>query len=57
MADHSAHIEINGHMVPVEKADLFFHGSTGEPLTDAEWDEQKARLEADNIGLVPEEFR
>lgn len=39
-----ATVEINGHQVPEHKADLFIDGETGEPITDAEYDEQKARL-------------
>lgn len=50
-------VKVNGHEVPATHADEFFHASTGATLTDAEWDEQKRRLEADNTELVPEEFR
>jgi hypothetical protein len=62
MADTPEKIEIIGedgkvHWVDVKAADLFFHGSDGRPLTDEEWDQQKARLNADNMHLVPPEFR
>lgn len=50
-------ISVGGHEVPAVRADEFFHASTGATLTDAEWDEQKRRLTADNTDLVPEEFR
>lgn len=50
-------INVGGHRVPATHADEFFHASTAARLTDAEWDEQKRRLEADNTELVPEEFR
>ena len=50
-------MNLNGHTIPDTEADVFHHASTGVTLTDAEWDEQKRRLEADNIDLVPEEFR
>lgn len=37
-------VEINGHLVPAQYADLFYDGRTGEPITDAEWDEQMRRI-------------
>lgn len=37
-------IKIDGHNVPVDKADLFFDGETGKRLTDDEWDEQQKRI-------------
>lgn len=45
------------HRVPVERVDDFFDGKTGEPISDAAWDEQKARLEQNNDYLIPEEHR
>lgn len=50
-------IEVNGHKVDAAKADYFFDGKTGEPITDEQWDEAKRRLAGDNTGLVPPEFR
>lgn len=50
-------VPLNGHQVPADQVDLFLDGQTGQPITDEQWDEQKARLQADNSHLVPEEFR
>ena len=50
-------VSVNGHSVPADEADLFFDGETGEPISDTEWDESKARLDADNDHLIPERFR
>lgn len=44
MSDSS--IELNGHQVPADRVDLFRDGRTGQPITDAQWDEQKRRLAA-----------
>lgn len=54
---HAVTVDIDGHQVPAEQADQFFHGSTGDRLTDEQWDEQKTRLGRDNIDMVPPEFR
>jgi hypothetical protein len=56
------HIEIKGadgrvHVIDADRADEFFDGRTGLPTTDDEYDESKARLQADNDHLIPEEFR
>lgn len=40
-------VEINGHRVPAAQADLFIDGKTGQPIPDAEWDEQMRRLAAE----------
>jgi hypothetical protein len=48
---------IDEHRVRASEADRFFDGKTGERLTDEQWDESKRRREADNIALVPKEFR
>jgi len=45
------------HRVDGDLVDRFVSGRTGKPISDAEWDEQKARLEADNDDLIPEEHR
>lgn len=45
------------HNVPADRADDFHDGKTGLPIPDHEYDESKRRLEQDNIGLIPEEFR
>jgi hypothetical protein len=45
------------HNVPADRADDFHDGRTGLPISDAEYDESKRRLEADNMHLVPEEHR
>lgn len=37
-------VVINGHKVDARYADLFYSGATGEPITDAEWDEQIRRI-------------
>lgn len=45
------------HNVPADRADDFHDGKHGLPISDADYDESKRRLEQDNIDLVPEEFR
>lgn len=45
------------HTVDASRADDFFDGKHGLPISDADYDESKRRLEQDNIDLVPEEFR
>lgn len=55
--DGDGFVDMNGHRVAANQADLFFHASTGGALSDEEWDEQKSRLERDNSHLVPEVFR
>lgn len=50
-------VMVGSHEVPEHEADLFRDGENGETISDAEWDEQKRRLEGDNTQLVPEQFR
>lgn len=51
MADPNELVDLNGHKVPAARVDEFLHGSTGKPLTDAEWDESKRRVaNAENLG-------
>lgn len=38
-----SNVNIDGHAVPSDAVDLFFDGRTGERVSDAEWDESKAR--------------
>lgn len=50
-------VPFNGHMVDPARLDEFVSGRTGQPITDAEWDETKRRLESDQTHLVPEHLR
>lgn len=43
MAEH--YIEIDGHRVDPDKADLFHNMDDGSRTTDEEWDESKRRME------------
>lgn len=36
-------VKIDGHMVDVEKADRFYHGSDGSRVSDEEWDISRDR--------------
>lgn len=42
MAQH--YIEIDGHKVDPEKADLFYNMNDGTRVTDEEWDESARRI-------------
>lgn len=37
-------VRVNGHEVPEHLAEWFVHASTGEPLSDEEWDVTRDRL-------------
>lgn len=45
------------HQVDADRVDEFVDGRTGEPISDADYDESKARLAQNNDHLIPEEFR
>lgn len=57
MATPAEYIDVNGHQVLASRADDFFDGKHGKPISDEDYDESKRRLEADNTHLVPEQFR
>lgn len=44
-------VELDGHLIDTDKnpLDHFFDGATGKKISDADWDEQKRRLEADPV--------
>lgn len=42
---------VNGHEVPDELVEYFYHGSDGTPLTDEEWDITRDRMRA--VGAWP----
>lgn len=37
-------VDVNGHKVDAHLVERFFDGESGDPITDDEWDESKARL-------------
>lgn len=39
-------VDINGHKVDAHVAEKFLDGETGEPISDEEYDESKARAKA-----------
>lgn len=47
----------NTYQIDADKVDMFRDGRTGRALTDGEWDEQKRRLESDNVSLLPDWVR
>lgn len=51
--EHPEHVVIDGYKVDPAIVDLFFDMRTGRRVTDAEWDETKARIRAAESQLPP----